>query len=367
MTDERTAAVLAAVDPEEVIALTRELVRINSVWDPAAGTGEQEAAERCADWARQRGFSVEMDEVAPGRPNAIVTLDGTKPTGLERPRCLMFEGHTDVVTPGDPEAEWSHDPFGAEIVGRTDVRPGDQRHQGQPGGHAGRHGRASKRSGVPLCRNASSAGVLCDEEDDACSGSTISSTGATPTSVTGADHLRAPGRPHLLRPRRGLSGPATWSAGTDEPRGHAPGRAQHRPGHWPGSSTAWPGPGKNGRRRTRSAGTTPPPGLAQLHARPSIRAPAQAGPPQLNVMPGQCPKSWSTSGPWPAQSHDEDQGRPDRFWPRTSGRGGQPPHYRRAGPQAGPGSPARTIATVDRGVPDRPPLHGHPDRYQRSR
>ena len=29
----------------------------------------------------------------------------------------MFEGHTDVVTPGDISA-WQYDPFGAEIVGR---------------------------------------------------------------------------------------------------------------------------------------------------------------------------------------------------------------------------------------------------------
>ena len=53
---ESTARVLAAIDPEEVIGLTADLVKINSVWDPDAGTGEQAAAECAAAWAAARGF-----------------------------------------------------------------------------------------------------------------------------------------------------------------------------------------------------------------------------------------------------------------------------------------------------------------------
>ncbi|MEO5899411.1 MAG: M20 family metallopeptidase, partial [Ilumatobacteraceae bacterium] len=50
-----------------------------------------------------------FDLVAPGRPNVIAVIDGDEPGPT-----LMFEGHMDVVTEGN-EANWSVDPFGAEI------------------------------------------------------------------------------------------------------------------------------------------------------------------------------------------------------------------------------------------------------------
>ena len=104
--------VIDAVDADELINLTSDLVKINSVWDPAVGTSEQVAAEHVACWADKQGFEVQQEEVAPGRPNVIVTWR----VGSGK-RTLMFEGHTDVVTPGDVSA-WRYDPFGAEIVGR---------------------------------------------------------------------------------------------------------------------------------------------------------------------------------------------------------------------------------------------------------
>ena len=52
-----------------------------------------------------------MEEVVPGRPNIIAFLRGSQPG-----KTILFEGHTDVVTAGDP-AKWKYDPFGAEIVG----------------------------------------------------------------------------------------------------------------------------------------------------------------------------------------------------------------------------------------------------------
>lgn len=104
--------VLGAIRDEEVVELTRDLVRIPSVFRPGDSTGNEEACARyVADWMGREGFDVEVQEVAPGRPNVIALLgrDGNGP-------CLMFEGHTDVVTEGD-QAEWSHDPFGAELTG----------------------------------------------------------------------------------------------------------------------------------------------------------------------------------------------------------------------------------------------------------
>jgi succinyl-diaminopimelate desuccinylase len=54
---------------------------------------------------------VEVQDVAPGRPNVIGTV-GEKRAGQ---KSLLLEGHTDVVTEGDPR-EWSWPPFGAELA-----------------------------------------------------------------------------------------------------------------------------------------------------------------------------------------------------------------------------------------------------------
>ena len=71
--EEIITEVVDAVDSEELVKLTAELVKINSVWDPAAGTSEQDAADYIFKWARKQGFETRMDEVAPGRSNVIVT------------------------------------------------------------------------------------------------------------------------------------------------------------------------------------------------------------------------------------------------------------------------------------------------------
>jgi succinyl-diaminopimelate desuccinylase len=149
--------VLSAIDPEEVIHLTAELVKINSVWDPASGTGEQAAAELVARWAQAQGFGVEMDAAAPARPNVIVTHAG----GPGR-RVLMFEAHTDVVTPGDV-SQWAYDPFGAQIVGRRMYGRGTNDTKGNLAAMLSAMA-ALKRSGIAL-RGAIVGGVLCDEED----------------------------------------------------------------------------------------------------------------------------------------------------------------------------------------------------------
>ena len=148
--------VLAAVDSAEVIDLTTRLVRCNSVWDPAAGTSEAAAAEIAAGWARDRGFDVTMETVAPGRPNVIVRW-----VAGPGPRTLMFEGHTDVVTPGDV-ASWRFDPFGAEIENGRMYGRGTNDTKGNLAAMLVAMA-ALKRSGAPLC-GAIVGGVLCDEE-----------------------------------------------------------------------------------------------------------------------------------------------------------------------------------------------------------
>jgi succinyl-diaminopimelate desuccinylase len=146
-----------AVDPQEVIDLTASLVRINSVWDPLAGTSESEAAEFVARWAQAQGFGVEVNEAAPGRPNVVVTYAA----GPGR-RMLMFEGHTDVVTPGDV-LQWTYDPFGAQIAGRRMYGRGTNDTKGNLAAMLVAMA-AIKRAGVGLS-GAIVGGVLCDEED----------------------------------------------------------------------------------------------------------------------------------------------------------------------------------------------------------
>lgn len=120
------------------------------------GQGEAEVVREVVDLARSWGWSPVVEEVAPGRPNCIIRLEGGLPG-----RTLLFEGHTDVVTPGDPD-EWTHDPFGADIVG----------------GRIYGRGSADMKGGLAAMLFAARAieaagpfpgtivlGVLCDEEE----------------------------------------------------------------------------------------------------------------------------------------------------------------------------------------------------------
>jgi succinyl-diaminopimelate desuccinylase len=156
-TKEIIAKVLKKIDPDELIKLTAELVRINSVWDPATGNSEAAVAETIAAWALRQGFQVDVDEVAAQRPNIIISW----PTESKK-RALLFEGHTDVVTPGDASA-WKYDPFGAEIVGRRMYGRGTNDTKGNLAAMLIAM-KALKRSDVELCGTVI-GGVLCDEED----------------------------------------------------------------------------------------------------------------------------------------------------------------------------------------------------------
>jgi succinyl-diaminopimelate desuccinylase len=154
---ENISRILEKIDADELISLTSDLVKINSVWDPAAGTSEQDVADYVARWAKAQGFDVQQDEVAPGRPNVIVTWA----TGPGE-RTLMFEGHTDVVTPGDLSA-WQYDPFGAEIEEGRMFGRGTNDTKGNLAAVLIAMA-ALKRSGIKLAGTVI-GGVLCDEED----------------------------------------------------------------------------------------------------------------------------------------------------------------------------------------------------------
>jgi succinyl-diaminopimelate desuccinylase len=151
--------VLRKIDADEVVELTRTLVRIPSVYRP----GDPEATEaRVAafveSWLRREGFDIEVQDVAPGRPNVIGSL------GEKRPgqKSLLLEGHTDVVTEGDA-AEWSHPPFGADLVdGRIYGRGTADMKSGLAAAMVA--AAAFRRAGVGL-KGKLVVGALVDEED----------------------------------------------------------------------------------------------------------------------------------------------------------------------------------------------------------
>jgi len=102
--------VLSEISEQEVVDLTAALVRIPSVFRPAEPDANERAAALAVEaWLRREGFAVEVQEVAPGRPNVIGWLDGAAPG-----ETLCLEGHTDVVTEGDPAA-WRHGPWSAVV------------------------------------------------------------------------------------------------------------------------------------------------------------------------------------------------------------------------------------------------------------
>lgn len=96
------------VDRDELVELTRRLVRIRSVNEP--GFREAPVASLVAELARSFGWTPIVEEVAPERHNVIIDVGGDAPGPT-----LLFEGHTDVVTEGNPD-RWTHDPFGADVV-----------------------------------------------------------------------------------------------------------------------------------------------------------------------------------------------------------------------------------------------------------
>jgi len=151
--------VLRKIDADEVVELTRSLVRIPSVHRPADPEAtEARVAAFVEAWLRREGFQVEVQQVAPGRPNIIGWLGEKRPGG----KSLLLEGHTDVVTEGDP-AEWSHPPFGADMVdGRIYGRGTADMKSGLAAAMAA--AAAVKRAGVAL-RGKLVVGALVDEED----------------------------------------------------------------------------------------------------------------------------------------------------------------------------------------------------------
>jgi succinyl-diaminopimelate desuccinylase len=102
-----------AVNAEDVIQLTQQLVRICSVYE-LDKSSEQNVTEFIADLLRSKGLKPLVETVVPGRPNIICDWSGSS-FDPDQHKTLMFEGHTDVVTEGDATT-WTYPPFEAQIV-----------------------------------------------------------------------------------------------------------------------------------------------------------------------------------------------------------------------------------------------------------
>ena len=97
-------------DARAVVELAQALVRLPTGWCRARTRSRRLrltwSPPSCAISAGRSS----VEEVASGRPNVVGVI-----TGRGAGRTLMFEGHTDVVTPGD-ESAWAFPPFSGDIV-----------------------------------------------------------------------------------------------------------------------------------------------------------------------------------------------------------------------------------------------------------
>lgn len=154
--------VLDQIDDDELIRWVQDLTRLPSVWKPETGEGEEAAARWVEARCREMALETYFELVAPGRPNVVAL----RPSPIERGvggerRALLFEGHTDVVTPGDP-ALWTDPPFSAALRdGRIYGRGANDMKAGLVCALAALQ--AIVQSGVGLQGDVL-LGALCDEE-----------------------------------------------------------------------------------------------------------------------------------------------------------------------------------------------------------
>jgi succinyl-diaminopimelate desuccinylase len=133
------SAVVAHVDPDEVVRFARRLVSTPS--ENPGGT-EDAVAAVAVEILEDLGGTPEIVRGEGGRPSVVARFGNG-----ERP-ALAWNGHLDVVPAGDPST-WRHPPFGAEVVDGTLIGRGAA---DMKGGIASALGAVSaiRRSGVGL-------------------------------------------------------------------------------------------------------------------------------------------------------------------------------------------------------------------------
>ncbi len=116
---ELVASIGAAAErlSDEIVATLGDAIRIRSInpssrgeaYDDLVGA-ESDVSRLVAEHYREIGAEVELLAFEPGRENAVGVLRGTG-----QGRSLIFNGHIDVVPPGDLEA-WSNEPFSGHVA-----------------------------------------------------------------------------------------------------------------------------------------------------------------------------------------------------------------------------------------------------------
>lgn len=96
-------ALLERIDTAGIVALTSALIGAGG---ENPGDTELRTAEVLVEHCREAGLDVRVDEVAPGRPNVVVSVGGDEIPGV------LFVGHSDVVPAG---GGWTSDPFRAVV------------------------------------------------------------------------------------------------------------------------------------------------------------------------------------------------------------------------------------------------------------
>lgn len=97
----------------EAVAFARDLIRIDSVntgIPETIGDGETRAALYIRDRLAEVGIGSELIEPVPGRASLVARLPGRDPQAP----ALLVHAHTDVVPVA--EDDWTHPPFGGDIV-----------------------------------------------------------------------------------------------------------------------------------------------------------------------------------------------------------------------------------------------------------
>ena len=106
-----------AIDKSRLVKLCQDLVQIRSVYEVSSDGTVLSSEQACADFIfnyfTELGLAPVMQYPAEARPNVIVDWQG-KNFDSSIHKTLMFEGHTDVVTEGNPE-DWTYPPFSATI------------------------------------------------------------------------------------------------------------------------------------------------------------------------------------------------------------------------------------------------------------
>ncbi|MGC8596436.1 MAG: M20 family metallopeptidase [Thermocladium sp.] len=105
---------------DELIGLTIDLVRINSVNPPGLTI---DIAGFIREWLGKHGHQVDVYEYEKGKPNIVAKVGHKSPT-------LILNGHMDVVPPGE-SSKWSVPPFSGKVIdgkifgrGATDMKGG---------------------------------------------------------------------------------------------------------------------------------------------------------------------------------------------------------------------------------------------------